>query len=128
MTWIALIIIAAVVQYVILTSLVGSGRGKFKVDAPKTTGHDEWERRFRVQQNTLEQLVAFIPSLYLCAVYASIPLALIGGVVYLLGRTQYAIGYYKDPSLRAPGMLMTFFATAIMAVAALGGIVLDLIG
>lgn len=127
MTWIALIMLLAVIQYVVFTSLVGSGRAKYGVDAPKTSGHELWERRYRVQQNTLEQIVAFLPSLYFCATYANLTLALVGGIVYLLGRTQYAIGYYKDPSLRGPGMLMTFFSTAIMAAAALIGIIWSLL-
>lgn len=127
MTWIALIIMAAVAQYIVLTSNVGATRAKYGVQAPKTVGSEDWERRFRVQQNTLEQLVAFIPSLYMCAMYASLYLAYVGGVVYLLGRTHYAISYYKDPALRAPGMLMTFFSTAIMALAALGGIIWELL-
>lgn len=128
MDWIALIAGLAVGQYIIVTSIAGAARGKFGVPAPATTGNEQFERRYRVQQNTLEQLVAFLPSLYLCAMYASQPLAIFAGVIYLLGRCHYAYSYIKDPKLRAPGMLMTFFSTATMAVAALAGIVWTLVG
>lgn len=128
MTTVTLIIILAVLQFMALSFLVGPARVTYNVEAPKTTGHEEWERRFRVHQNTMEQLVAFIPAIWLCATYANVTLAVVLGLIYLLGRSHYAYSYIKDPKLRAPGMIASFFPTFAMALAALGGILLDLIG
>ena len=128
MTTIALIIILAVVQFMLFTAITGFSRVKYGVNAPKTTGNDDWERRFRVQQNTMEHLVAFVPAIYLCATYTSHTLALICGVLYLIGRCHYAYSYIKAPPTRALGMMLSFFPTAIMALAALGGIVWSLLG
>jgi len=48
---------------------VGRARGKYKVKAPATTGDPAFERAFRVQMNTLESAVAFLPVLWLFAAF-----------------------------------------------------------
>ncbi|MGJ8631887.1 MAG: MAPEG family protein [Glaciecola sp.] len=63
-------------------------RTKYKVAAPAVSGHPIWERRYRVQQNTLEQLIIFIPALWLFASFVSPSIAAavggLGGVLYCL--------------------------------------------
>jgi len=125
---IALIILLAVVQLLFFGMLTGFSRGKFGVDAPATTGNEEWERRFRVQQNTMEHMVAFVPAIYLCATYANQTLAIVAGCVYLIGRCIYAYTYIKDPKTRALGMILSFFPTAVMVLAALGGVLMNILG
>ena len=61
----ALVTAAALLEYIFFTMRVGFTREKFGVEAPATSGHPEWERYFRVQQNTLEQLIVFLPALLL---------------------------------------------------------------
>ena len=63
MDYVALVILLAVMQYFFFLSMVGKARGEYSIKAPATTGHDMFERIYRVQQNTLEQLVIFIPSI-----------------------------------------------------------------
>ena len=121
MDWIAVIILLAVTQLMVFGMITGFSRGKFDVKAPATTGNEDWERRFRVQQNTMEHLVAFIPAIWLCATYTSVALAIGLGCIYLVGRIIYAIGYIKAPPKRAPGMMASFFPTALLVLAALGG-------
>lgn len=128
MTVIALLIILAVLQFMSFSFLVGPARPKFGVTAPAVTGNEEWERRYRVHQNTMEQLVSFVPAIYLCATYVHETFAIICGVIYLLGRTHYAYSYIKDPKLRAPGMILSFFPILVMALAAAGGIIWSLLG
>ncbi len=128
MTWIMLIIILAVIQFMSLSFLVGPARVTYGIEAPATSGNEDWERRFRVHQNTMEQLVAFVPAIYLCATYASVPLAIVCGVIYLVGRAHYAYSYIKDPKLRAPGMILSFFPTFAMALAALGALLWSALG
>lgn len=127
MTIIALIIILAVAQLMVFSGLTGWVRTKHNVWAPATTGHETFERYFRVQQNTMEHVVAFVPAIYLCAVYASFALAIICGVLYLIGRCLYAYTYISDPKKRAPGMILSFMPTALMTLAALVGILWSLL-
>ena len=58
---VAVVIIIAVIQFVVIAWLVGRARHQYGIKAPATTGHEVFERWFRVQQNTLELLIVLIP-------------------------------------------------------------------
>src|SRR5690625_7314259 len=49
--------------------LTGRARMKYGIKAPAVTGHPGFERAYRVQMNTLEQTVLFLPVLWLAAAY-----------------------------------------------------------
>lgn len=102
-----------------LTALVGRARGKYKISAPATTGNPDFERVFRVQQNTLEQMMLFLPSLWIFGAHVSDLWAGILGLVWVVGRVFYATSYYKEASARGPGFLMTIGPTAILLIGAL---------
>ncbi len=125
---IAVIILLAILQLMAFGMITGFSRGKLGVDAPATTGNEQWERRFRVQQNTMEHVVAFVPAIYLCATYTNLTLAIAAGTIYLIGRCIYAYCYIKEPKTRALGMILSFFPTATMALAALGGVLMTVLG
>ena len=80
-----------------------AAREKYGVNAPAITGNRIFERRFRVQQNTLEQLIVFIPGLYLFAHYVNPLWAAVLGLLYLVGREIYSATYVKDPAKRSAG-------------------------
>ena len=48
---------------------VGKARGKYGIAAPAVAGHPAFERAYRVQMNTLENTVMFLPVLWLAANY-----------------------------------------------------------
>lgn len=85
-------------------------RGKYDVQAPATTGHDMFDRHFRVHMNSVEQLVIFFPLLATCALTGATTIAAILGGAYLVGRIIYAAAYVKDPSSRSIGMMIGFIA------------------
>jgi glutathione S-transferase len=97
--------------------LVGKARQKFGVAAPAVSGHEQFDRRFRVQMNTLEQLILLLPLLWLCALWIGDPYAALGGLVWSIGRVIYALSYIADPKKRGPGFALTMAPTMIMAVA-----------
>ena len=110
----------ALLQFVWFAMLVGQARGKYGIKAPAVTGNEIFERHFRVQQNTLELLILFVPGLYLFSHYFN-PLWAAGlGVVYLIGRQLYASSYVKDPSSRSAGYGLSALPTLILI---LGGLV-----
>jgi uncharacterized membrane protein YecN with MAPEG domain len=127
MEYTALVILAALAQYLYFSIRVGLARGKYGIDAPATQGNENWERLFRVQQNTLEQLIVFLPALLLFGFYASATWVLLPGVLYLVGRQLYAREYVANPKSRGPGMGLTFLASAVLMVGAAIGIVLKLL-
>jgi glutathione S-transferase len=118
-----IIVALALLQFVYFILRVGAARGKYGVPAPATTGHEIFERYFRVQMNTLEMLVVFVPSIVLFGKYIS-PLWAAGlGAVYLVGRFIYLRAYVADPKSRSVGFGLSFLPTAIMLLGGLGGAV-----
>ena len=123
---VALVGLLALLQYLVFGMLVGRARGKYGVKAPAVTGHEVFERYFRVQQNTLELLVAFLPSLWLFAQFVSEGWAALLGAVYLVGRVLYLRGYVADPSKRELGFALSFLPIVVLLVGALIGVLVPL--
>lgn len=123
---VALVGLLALLQYLVFGALVGRARGKYGVKAPAVTGHEVFERYFRVQQNTLELLVAFLPALWLFALYVSATWAVGLGAVYLVGRVLFLRGYVADPSKREIGFGLSFLPILVLVVGALIGVLVPL--
>lgn len=122
----ALITCIAILEYMAFTLRTGFGRQKYGVEVPAVTGHPEFERIFRVQQNTLEQLIIFLPALWLFSFFVSSTIAAGIGLLFVIGRPIYAITYVRDPGTRTLGFLMGFLANVILIVGSLGGIIASL--
>ena len=105
--------------YLGLSIVVARARGTYGVHAPAVTGHIEFEKRFRVQMNTLEQIVVLLPALWLCAFWLGDIPAAIGGVVWAIGRLLYARGYYIAAEKREIGFVLSVISTIAMLVATL---------
>jgi glutathione S-transferase len=118
-----LVALLALVQFFTFGILVGRARGKYGVHAPAVSGHEMFDRTYRVQMNTLEQLVLFLPSLYLAAKYWSPTASAIAGAIYLVGRTLYCVTYLKDPRKRGLGFLLTAGPTMVLLFGSIGLIV-----
>lgn len=123
MEWVAIVTAIALLEYVYIALQVGNARTKYGVQAPATTGHEIFERTYRVQQNTVEQLVVFLPSIWLFASYVNAPLAAVLGIVFVVGRAVYLAGYVKDPSARSTGFILTFVPNVLLLLGGLGGAV-----
>ncbi len=79
----------ALMQYMYFAIAVGGARGRFGVKAPATSGHEVFDRYFRVQMNTLELIVVLIPALPLFAYYVDARIASVLGFLYIIGRFMY---------------------------------------
>lgn len=124
MNYVHIVALLAILQFLFFGILVGRARGAYGVKAPATSGNELFERAFRVQMNTLEQIVAFLPALLIASVYW--PNAVIAGIgaVYLVGRFLYRQSYIADPAKRGPGFALTVIPTFVLLIAALVGVVL----
>jgi glutathione S-transferase len=127
MAYVDIVTALALLQFLVFGLKVGKARGRYGVKAPAVTGNETFERYFRVQQNTLEQLVVFLPGLYLFSHYFRPQVAAVLGAIYLIGRELYAITYVKDPKKREIGYGLTFLPTAILVLGGLFGAVRILI-
>ena len=123
-----LVAILSVLQFIFFGKLTGDARAKSGLKAPAMTGDEGFERMHRVHMNTLETLVAFLPSLFLAAAYWSSLLVAAFGVVYLVGRFVYWRAYVASPSRRFVGFMPSVAPTILLAVMALVGNLLTLVG
>lgn len=111
MNYVHIVAVLAILQFFLFGVLVGRARKQYAIKAPATSGHELFERAFRVQMNTLEQLVAFLPALLIAGLYWPNPIIAGIGAVYLVGRFIYRQQYVADPSKRAAGFLLTVLPT-----------------
>ena len=88
----------------------GLARDKGEVKAPAMSGDENFERKLRVQMNTLEQLIITLPGIWICGIYFRADVAAILGLVFLIGRFVYSAAYITDPSSRGKGMMIGFIA------------------
>lgn len=133
MELVVLVSIIALLEYIWLSFQVGVARSKYRIKAPATSGHPVFERVYRVQQNTLEQLVIFLPALLLFTWMAEnrnwpgheIAAAL--GVVWIIGRGIYARAYVQDPASRAVGFIIGQASSLVLLLGALVLVLLSVI-
>jgi uncharacterized MAPEG superfamily protein len=127
MAWVTIVAMLALLEFFYFGIQVGQARGKYGVKAPATTGNEIFERYHRVHQNTMEQLVVFIPGLYAFAATVSTMWAAILGVVFIVGRAVYFKLYVGDPDKRGAGVLISVLATGVLVLGALIKAVMSLL-
>jgi glutathione S-transferase len=121
--WTALVTLLAVMFYFYTGFRVASARAKYRIQAPATTGHPDFDRVFRVQMNTLEWMPIFLPALWLFATYVSDVAAAVIGLVWIGGRSIYMIDYETAAAKRGRGFAIQTVASAVLWIGALVGIV-----
>lgn len=121
MALIQLITELALLQLFVFSVLVAHARGRYGVHAPATTGNEVFERYYRVQMNTIEILLLFLPSLWVAAMYWTGVWVAVLSFIYLVGRQIYLHGYVADPKKRGAGYMLSILPTLALMVAALVG-------
>jgi len=119
---VALVALLALIEYFILGALVGRFRGKL-VPAPAMTGPPDFERTLRAQLNMGERLVLFLPALYLSAQYNNNFWTWVIGLVWVVGRALYSIGYISSVERRVPGAILSGLSELVLLVMAGYGVI-----
>jgi glutathione S-transferase len=119
----AVVTLCALLVYMATIAAVGVTRGKHGVAAPAMHGHPVVERALRVQGNTLEGLIIFLPALWLFSAYVDMKWGAGLGVAWIIGRIIYMAGYLTDAGKRAPGFGIQALATVVLLLGGLGGAV-----
>lgn len=112
---------AALLVYFWITLNVGRARVAYGVAAPAASGHPEFDKRYRVQMNTVEQLVWFVPALIIGAPVLGDMIAAGLAATWALGRVIFAVTYYKDPAKRSLGFALTLLPTFVLLIAGIWG-------
>jgi uncharacterized MAPEG superfamily protein len=123
MPYVHIVVGLAVLEFLYFAIQVGRARARYKVEAPATTGDPVFERYFRVQMNTLELLVMFIPAILVFSLYMNPIVAAAAGAIYLIGRMIYFVSYVKDPKTRSAGYGLSILPILFLLVGALFGAV-----
>jgi len=119
----AIVTLLAVALYFVFATRVAAARGKFGVKLPATTGNHDFERVYRAHINTLEWLPTFLVPLWFTAIYLDDRIAAGLGLVWIVGRILYFIGYRQAVEKRIPGFLIQALTCLALLVAAAVGIV-----
>lgn len=107
---------------------VGRCRMKYGVAAPATSGHPQFDIAFRIQMNTLENAVAFLPVLWVFALTLSVRWATVLGAVWLIGRVWFALGYASSPKARGGGFMLSMIAFGILGLGGGWGVLRRFVG
>lgn len=126
MALVTIVILLALIEYMVFGGFVGWARSKYGVKAPATSGHEVFERYFRVHMNTLENLIIFIPSMLAFAHFVHALLAAGLGLIFIAGRVVYFRGYIKEPKARHLGSLLSSIPMIILLLGGLGGAIVAL--
>lgn len=122
MEYVTLVVIIALLEYTFFSMMAGKARMDYKVPAPATTGNEIFERYLRVQQNTIEQLVLFIPSIYMFGTYIHAITAAVIGLVFIAARVVYYRTYTRDPKKRSIGFVLSMFSNLVLLLGSLIGL------
>ncbi len=120
MALVYVVMMLAVIELFAFGMAVGMARARYKVPAPATSGNPDFERYQRVHMNTLEQMAVFLPSLWTFATFVSATWAAGLGLLFVIGRLVYYIGYTKAANKRGIGFLIGGLPTMALM---LGGLI-----
>jgi glutathione S-transferase len=129
-----IVLVLVLMQYSFFGIKVGMARVKYDIQAPAISGHPVFERYYRVHQNTLEQLLVFVPLYLVFAVMAEgqgwmgSELATACGVLWIIGRFIYSSAYIEDPAKRGMGFMLSFLATVLLMMGNLAAAIMSLLG
>jgi len=118
----AIVTALALLLYQLTMMNAGRLRGRHGIMAPAITGNTEYECAYRVQMNTLEHMVLFLPAMWLFAWTISDVWASALGGCWIVGRIIYAILYMKSPEKRYPGLMIAFISQSTLFLGALIGV------
>jgi len=121
MAYVHLVIVLALLEFFLFGYAVGRARTRYQVPAPAMSGHEVFDRYFRAQMNTLEQLVVFLPSIWLFAHYINAWAAVALGALFIVGRALYFRGYVQAAESRHAGFVLSAVPNVTLLIGALIG-------
>lgn len=107
---------------------VGKARHRYGISAPATSGHEMFDRAYRIQMNTLEWALMTLPCVWIFAAYVSDGGAALLAGVWLAARVRYAFAYQREPKSRGRAFVVAGLAFGALGLGAGGGVLWRLIG
>jgi uncharacterized membrane protein YecN with MAPEG domain len=119
---VALVTLLAAAVYFWMATQVARAHRRSGILAPAMSGDAVLERTIRAHSNTLEWMPIFLPSLWLFAIYWDGKVAAALGLLWIVGRVVYFLGYVRDARKRFPGFFIQSLAAAALLLGAAGRI------
>jgi glutathione S-transferase len=120
--YVALVTLLTAAVYFWMATQVARTRQRVGILPPAMTGDPVLERTIRAHLNTLEWLPIFLPSLWLFAIYWNSHVAAGLGLIWIVGRIVYFVGYVSEARKRFPGFFIQSLAVGLLLIGAIGRI------
>ena len=127
MELIAIVTALALLQTFVFAFQVGQARVKHSVNAPATSGSDDFDRTFRIHQDAIGQMIIFVPSLWMFGYYVDAKIGAGVGLVFVIARLVYRSAYRGNPKNRGTGFSIGALSMMILLVGGLIGAVMSLL-
>ena len=121
--WPALITLGTLMLLFVVAWRVGKARGKYKIAAPSMTGNPNFERTVRVQMNTIENVMLFLPALWLFAAFVSGLWSALLGVIWLIARAWYVVAYQSAAAKRGPPFGISMLVILLLTLGSAWGVI-----
>lgn len=128
LTYTAAVTILAALLFFYMGINVARMRTRHGVKAPAMTGHPEFERALRVQMNTVEGALMFLPALWIAALWFGGWIPAAAGLIWVIGRIVYMQGYMAAPEKREAGFFIQSLAVIALILLSAWGIGRALMG
>jgi glutathione S-transferase len=122
MNYVYFITLLMLAEYMLIGYGVSRARSRYRIKAPAVTGDPQFERWFRAQQNTVEQLIVVIPALWIFGWTLDPRWAAALGAAFIVARAFYVYGYVKTGGGRHYGYLAGAWVTGALLFGALWGV------
>ena len=119
----SIVSLLVVPMYVWMGLRVAGAHRKYNVPLPTMSGEPNFDRVCRAHANTLEWIPTFMITLWTCAYFLSDIGAAALGLVWIVGRVLYALGYAKSVEKRIPGFGIQAFACLLLLIGAVVGLI-----
>jgi glutathione S-transferase len=126
MELIAIVASLAVLQAFYFAFQVGQARVKHGINAPAMSGHEDFDRAYRVHANTIEQLVIFTPGLWIFGYYVDARIGAGIGLLFIISRFIYRNAYIGDPKSRSAGFGIGALSMMVLVVGGMIGAAMEL--
>ncbi|HWC62300.1 MAG TPA: MAPEG family protein [Rhizomicrobium sp.] len=107
--------------------LVARTRRATGIQPPAMAGDPRLERALRVQGNTVEGFIVFVPALWLATLYFQGWVPPVIGLIWCLGRIVFAVGYMQAAEKRHIGFTISILSVLALVILAGIGVVQSLI-
>ena len=127
MELIAIVTGLALLQSFLFAFQVGQARVKHGVAAPAMAGQPEFDRAFRIHANTVEQLIIFVPGLWMFGYYVNEPIGAGIGALFIIGRFVYRNAYLSEPNRRSAGFGIGALSMVVLVLGGMIGAAMNLV-